>query len=130
MIAVGTTCTRALESAVNPAAGQRDTVTARRGWTGLVLGPQHPARVVSGLISGWHEAGTSHLALLESVAGPALVEASYREAEAAGYLWHEFGDSCLLLPPRPAGRRPADRPEGRTGRPGVSPPRGRGGASA
>jgi S-adenosylmethionine:tRNA ribosyltransferase-isomerase len=109
VIAVGTTCTRALESAAAPAAGQ-DAITARRGWTDLVLGPDRPARVVTGLISGWHEAGASHLALLESVAGPALVGAAYREAEAAGYLWHEFGDSCLLLPPRPPGR-----PAGHTG---------------
>jgi S-adenosylmethionine:tRNA ribosyltransferase-isomerase len=104
VIAVGTTCTRALESAAVPGVGQGDTVTARRGWTGLVLGPEHPARVVSGLITGWHEAGASHLALLEAVAGRALVEASYREAESAGYLWHEFGDSCLLLPPQPVAR--------------------------
>ena len=82
VIAVGTTCTRALESAAAQGTGQQDTVTARRGWTGLVLGPERPARVVDGLISGWHEPGASHLALLESVAGPALVEASYREAEA------------------------------------------------
>jgi S-adenosylmethionine:tRNA ribosyltransferase-isomerase len=106
VIAVGTTCTRALESAAAQGTGHQGavTVTARRGWTGLVLGPEHPARVVDGLISGWHEPGASHLALLESVAGPVLVEASYREAGAAGYLWHEFGDSCLLLPPVPAAR--------------------------
>jgi len=29
------------------------------------------------------------------------VHAAYLEAEQAGYLWHEFGDSCLLLPPLP-----------------------------
>ena len=120
VIAVGTTCTRALESAVAGSAGQagptddpvegpaggpaEGTVAARRGWTSLVLGPEHPARVVTGLITGWHEAGASHLALLEAVAGRALVEASYREAGAAGYLWHEFGDSCLLLPPVPVTR--------------------------
>jgi len=23
---------------------------------------------------------------------------AYREALAAGYLWHEFGDVCLILP--------------------------------
>ena len=113
VIAVGTTCTRALESAVAPDAAAGHTVTARRGWTGLVLGPEYPARVVNGLITGWHEPGASHLALLEAVAGPALVEASYREAEAAGYLWHEFGDSCLLLPPQPAGRPAARSPRGR-----------------
>ena len=94
----------------DPGEGTREgAVAARRGWTSLVLGPQHPARVVTGLITGWHEAGASHLALLEAVAGRTLVEASYREAEAAGYLWHEFGDSCLLLPPVPVTRVPVTR---------------------
>ena len=97
VVAVGTTCTRALESAAGPGG----TVRARRGWTDLVLGAGHPARVVSGLVTGWHDPGASHLALLEAVAGPKLVHAAYLEAEQAGYLWHEFGDSCLLLPPLP-----------------------------
>jgi S-adenosylmethionine:tRNA ribosyltransferase-isomerase len=95
VVAVGTTCTRALESAAD-AGG---TVRARHGWTDLVLGAGHPARIVSGLVTGWHDPEASHLALLEAVAGPQLVGAAYLEAERAGYLWHEFGDSCLLLPP-------------------------------
>ena len=122
VIAVGTTCTRALESAADPAitgpanpagpvdpAGPADgpagdragagPVRAFTGRTGLVLGAHRPARVVSGLITGWHDAEASHLALLAAVAGTALVAAAYQAAEQAGYLWHEFGDSCLLLPP-------------------------------
>jgi S-adenosylmethionine:tRNA ribosyltransferase-isomerase len=95
VVAVGTTVTRALESA----AGPDGTMHARRGWTDLVLGAAHPARVVSGLVTGWHDPEASHLALLEAVAGPELVRAAYAAAERAGYLWHEFGDSCLLLPP-------------------------------
>ena len=95
VVAVGTTCTRALESA----AGADGTVRPRSGWTSLVLGPEHPARAVDGLVTGWHDPDASHLALLAAVAGPALVQAAYAEAERAGYLWHEFGDSCLLLPP-------------------------------
>jgi S-adenosylmethionine:tRNA ribosyltransferase-isomerase len=94
VVAVGTTSTRALES-VADAGG---TVRASHGWTDLVLGTAHPARVVDGLVTGWHDPDASHLALLEAVAGPKLVQAAYREAERAGYLWHEFGDSCLLLP--------------------------------
>ena len=101
VVAVGTTCTRALESAAD-AGG---TVHARHGWTDLVLGAGHPARVVSGLVTGWHDPEASHLALLEAVAGQELVRAAYLEAEQAGYLWHEFGDSCLLLPPLPGGVR-------------------------
>jgi S-adenosylmethionine:tRNA ribosyltransferase-isomerase len=121
VIAVGTTCTRALESAADPAitgpAGRPNPadpastglastgtvipgpVQAFTGRTGLVLGAGRPARAVSGLITGWHDAEASHLALLEAVAGTALVAAAYQAAEQAGYLWHEFGDSCLLLPP-------------------------------
>jgi S-adenosylmethionine:tRNA ribosyltransferase-isomerase len=101
VVAVGTTCTRALESAADPGG----TIRARHGWTGLVLGAGHPARIVTGLITGWHDPEASHLALLEAVAGQELVRSAYLEAEQAGYLWHEFGDSCLLLPPLPGGHR-------------------------
>jgi S-adenosylmethionine:tRNA ribosyltransferase-isomerase len=94
VVAVGTTVTRALESA----ADDDGMVHPRHGWTDLVLGPGHPARVVTGLVTGWHDAGASHLLLLEAVAGPDLVSAAYDAAVRTGYLWHEFGDSALLLP--------------------------------
>jgi S-adenosylmethionine:tRNA ribosyltransferase-isomerase len=94
VIAVGTTVTRALESA----AGQDGSVRPRQGWTELVLSPSRPARVVTGLVTGWHAPGASHLALLAAVAGPPLVRRAYAEALRLGYRWHEFGDSCLLLP--------------------------------
>jgi S-adenosylmethionine:tRNA ribosyltransferase-isomerase len=32
------------------------------------------------------------------VAGPELVATAYAEALRERYRWHEFGDSCLLLP--------------------------------
>jgi S-adenosylmethionine:tRNA ribosyltransferase-isomerase len=94
VIAVGTTVTRALESA----AGQDGSVRAGHGWTDLVLGPARPARAVTGLVTGWHAPGASHLALLTAVAGADLVARAYAEAVRSGYRWHEFGDSCLLLP--------------------------------
>ena len=94
VVAVGTTATRALESAVD----DELLVHGRTGWTDLVLGPERPARAVDGLITGWHAPGASHLQLLEAVAGPDLVDRAYREAIRLRYLWHEFGDSCLLLP--------------------------------
>ena len=94
VVAVGTTVTRALETV----AGEDGTVQGAKGWTDLVLGPHRPARVVSGLVTGWHEPGASHVQLLEAVAGRELVARAYAHAEAEQYLWHEFGDSCLLLP--------------------------------
>ena len=93
VVAVGTTAARAIESV----ASSSGRLEAREGWTDLVLGPDRPARATLGIVTGWHAGGGSHLRLLEAVAGPELVERAYWEARASGYLWHEFGDSCLLL---------------------------------
>jgi len=96
VVAVGTTVVRALESAV---AGDR--VVPSAGWTSLVLGPSCPARVVDGLLTGLHEPRASHLHLLAAVAGGPLVDRAYADLGVPGappYLWHEFGDSMLLLP--------------------------------
>ena len=94
VVAVGTTVTRALESAVDRGGDVQPT----EGWTDLVLSAERPARVVNGLVTGWHPPEASHLLLLEAVAGTDLVRQAYEAAAGADYLWHEFGDSCLLLP--------------------------------
>ena len=94
MVAVGTTVTRALETAT----GDDGVIRPADGWTDLVLGPDRPARAVTGLITGLHAPEASHLRLLEAVAGPELVARAYEAAVAGRYLWHEFGDSMLFLP--------------------------------
>jgi len=98
VIAVGTTATRALESAVVRRGRTGVTVGSARGWTDRVITPQQPPVLVDGLITGWHDPHASHLLLVEAVAGRALTQRAYDEAVAAGYLWHEFGDAALLLP--------------------------------
>ncbi|HUZ21042.1 MAG TPA: S-adenosylmethionine:tRNA ribosyltransferase-isomerase [Acidimicrobiales bacterium] len=55
-------------------------------------------RVVDGILTGWHEPEASHLLMLESIARRELLERSYAASLDAGYLWHEFGDSHLILP--------------------------------
>jgi S-adenosylmethionine:tRNA ribosyltransferase-isomerase len=94
VIAIGTTVVRALESA----ALSDGTVEPRDGWTDLVISPDRPPRVVDGLLTGWHEPRASHMQMLDAIGGPALVQRSYESALALGYLWHEFGDSHLILP--------------------------------
>jgi S-adenosylmethionine:tRNA ribosyltransferase-isomerase len=94
VVAVGTTVTRALESAVDP--GGR--VVARRGWTDRVVTPRQPPRVVTGLVTGWHDPQASHLLLVEAVAGADLTQRAYDEAVRERYWWHEFGDAGLFLP--------------------------------
>src|ERR1700712_3641626 len=96
VVATGTTVTRALESAV-----EDGVVEPSSGWTDRVVTPGDPPVVVNGLITGWHDAGASHLLLVEAIAGTQLAQAAYDEALGAGYRWHEFGDSALFLPSRP-----------------------------
>jgi S-adenosylmethionine:tRNA ribosyltransferase-isomerase len=93
VVAVGTTVVRALESA----ARRPDGLRAGQGNATLVLGPGFRRRVVSGVLSGLHEEGTSHFALLESFADRALLVRSVHHASAQGYLQHEFGDVCLVF---------------------------------
>jgi len=93
VIAVGTTAVRAIETAARP----DGSVAASAGWTDLVLGPERPAAVVDGLITGMHAPDASHLLLLESVVGGNAVQHAYDAALERGYLWHEFGDTCLML---------------------------------
>ncbi|HEX3832173.1 MAG TPA: S-adenosylmethionine:tRNA ribosyltransferase-isomerase [Solirubrobacteraceae bacterium] len=93
VIAVGTTVVRALETV----AAEGGDVVAGEGWTGLVIDADRGVRAVDGLITGWHEPEASHLLMLEAIGGADLLRRSYASALRNGYLWHEFGDSHLIL---------------------------------
>jgi S-adenosylmethionine:tRNA ribosyltransferase-isomerase len=94
VIAVGTTVVRALESLAAP----DGSVHAGEGWTCLVVTPRRGLRAVTGLLTGFHEAEATHLAILEALAGAQHVRKAYEQALQNGYLWHEFGDLHLILP--------------------------------
>jgi S-adenosylmethionine:tRNA ribosyltransferase-isomerase len=93
VIAVGTTVVRALESAAEP----DGTVTADGGWTNIVVTPERGVHAVDGLITGWHEPEATHLQMLRALADENLLDRCYGQALEHGYLWHEFGDSHLIL---------------------------------
>jgi S-adenosylmethionine:tRNA ribosyltransferase-isomerase len=97
VIAVGTTVVRALE-----AAWHDDAVRPAEGFTRVVIHPERGVHAVDGLLTGFHDPGASHLAMLYAVASTELVRQGYEEAIRGRYLWHEFGDSHLLLPSRDA----------------------------
>jgi S-adenosylmethionine:tRNA ribosyltransferase-isomerase len=98
VIAVGTSVTRALESAATD-----EGVQAGRGLATLRLGPDHSLRVVDGVISGLHEPSESHFDLLLAFVPRALLERAWKHAQGAGYLGHEYGDLCLVLRCGPEG---------------------------
>ncbi|HET9646612.1 MAG TPA: S-adenosylmethionine:tRNA ribosyltransferase-isomerase [Microlunatus sp.] len=96
VIAVGTTATRAVESA----ATESGEIRPDSGWTDIVISSLRSIRSVGGLITGWHDPEASHLLLVEAVAGGKLTQQAYDEAVRERYRWHEFGDVGLFLPQR------------------------------
>jgi S-adenosylmethionine:tRNA ribosyltransferase-isomerase len=94
VIAIGTSVTRALEG--NYAAHGK--LLAGTGITDLILHPGIQRQVVDGVLSGMHDATETHFQLLGCFVDEPLLKAAMFHAEQTGYLSHEFGDSCLILP--------------------------------
>ena len=67
---MGTTVVRALASA----AGLDGRVRAREGWTDLMIEADSPVRSLDGLLSGFHDSDSSHLSMLEAIAGRDLLD--------------------------------------------------------
>jgi S-adenosylmethionine:tRNA ribosyltransferase-isomerase len=93
VVAVGTTVVRALET-VASADGR---VRAGEGWTDLVVMPERGVYAVDAMLTGLHEPRSSHLAMLEALAGRRHIALAYQAALRARYLWHEFGDVHFIL---------------------------------
>jgi S-adenosylmethionine:tRNA ribosyltransferase-isomerase len=93
IIAIGTTTTRALESAaddngrVNPAVGLAD----------LTITPGFKFRVVDSILTNFHLPRSSLLALVASFAGLELTLAAYRHAVEAQYRFYSYGDCMLII---------------------------------
>ncbi len=93
VLALGTTAVRALETVT----GEDGVSHPGEGWTGLFITPERGIRSVDAMLTGLHEPRSTHLAMLEALAGRGRLEISYEEALREGYLWHEFGDLHLIL---------------------------------
>ena len=100
VVAVGTTVVRAIETVTD----RRGRAFPGEGWTNLVIAPERPLRVVNAMITGLHEPRATHLWMVRQVLAAAgsntpsaHLDRAYREARDAGYLWHEFGDSHLIV---------------------------------
>jgi S-adenosylmethionine:tRNA ribosyltransferase-isomerase len=91
VIAVGTTTTRALESAAGA-----DGVEAGPGITELFICPGHRFRIVDGLLTNFHLPRSSLFVLVCAFAGRDLMLAAYRDAIARGFLFYSYGDAMLI----------------------------------
>ncbi|HLG13333.1 MAG TPA: tRNA preQ1(34) S-adenosylmethionine ribosyltransferase-isomerase QueA [Blastocatellia bacterium] len=100
VIAVGTTTTRALESAalVEPASPRpRVAASPRPTPTDLFIYPGFSFRVVSGLVTNFHLPRSSLLMLVAAFAGREVVLDAYRHAVEHEYRFYSYGDAMLLV---------------------------------
>jgi S-adenosylmethionine:tRNA ribosyltransferase-isomerase len=93
VIAVGTTTTRALESAVN----DQGFLNPIRGSAGLTIVPGYNFRLVDALLTNFHLPRSSLLMLVSAFAGHELILDAYRHAVASHYRFYSYGDCMLVI---------------------------------
>lgn len=93
VIAVGTTTTRALESAAN----ERGLVDPIWGSASLTIVPGHQFRVVDALLTNFHLPRSSLLMLVSAFAGHQLILDAYRHAVSARYRFYSYGDCMFVI---------------------------------
>jgi S-adenosylmethionine:tRNA ribosyltransferase-isomerase len=92
VVVVGTTSTRALESAV----GDDGRVRAGAATTSLYIRPDHQFRVVDALLTNFHVPRSSLLFLVCAFAGREHVLAAYAQAVSEGFRFYSYGDAMLI----------------------------------
>ena len=91
VVAVGTTTTRALESAAVDGG-----VRAGASDAGLFIRPPFRFRLVDALVTNFHLPRSTLLMLVSAFADRELILAAYAHAVAAGYRFYSFGDAMLI----------------------------------
>ncbi len=92
VVAVGTTVTRALETAfANPVR------PLLKGESDLFIMPGYRFRVIDALLTNFHLPRSTPLMLVSAFAGRDFIMGAYRRAIAKGYRFYSYGDAMLIL---------------------------------
>jgi S-adenosylmethionine:tRNA ribosyltransferase-isomerase len=97
VIAVGTTATRALESAAkacDTAGG--GTLAAWSGETNIFIYPSYQFQVIDRLMTNFHLPESTLLMLVSALAGRERMLAAYQHAIAQEYRFFSYGDAMLI----------------------------------
>ena len=92
IVGVGTSTVRALEEA-----GASGKVSPGDGKAGLFIHPGYRFKIVNGLITNFHQPGTTPLALVSAFAGESIISKAYSEALNRSYRFLSFGDSMFIV---------------------------------
>ncbi len=92
IIAVGTTTTRALESAL----AEHDQFVAGPATASLTITPGYRFKTVNALLTNFHLPQSSLLILVSTFGGHKLIMDAYRHAVAESYRFYSYGD-CMFI---------------------------------
>lgn len=93
VVAAGTTCVRALESAAAP----DGTVRAGSASTNLFITPGYRFRITGALVTNFHLPKSTLLMLVSAFAGRERLLEIYAEAVRERYRFYSFGDAMLIV---------------------------------
>jgi len=91
IVAVGTTVTRALESAASSG-----TIKPKCGDTNLFIYPGFEFKIVDAIITNFHLPGSSLIMLVSAFIGRDKIKQAYQHAINRGYRFYSYGDAMFL----------------------------------
>ena len=91
VVAVGTTVTRALESAASSG-----TIKPMCGDTDLFIYPEFEFKIVDAIITNFHLPGSSLIMLVSAFIGREKIKQAYQHAINRGYRFYSYGDAMFL----------------------------------
>jgi S-adenosylmethionine:tRNA ribosyltransferase-isomerase len=97
LVAVGTTVTRLLETAVRSGQTATTVIPPWNGITELFIRPPFEFRAIDALMTNFHFPRTTLLILVQTFAGRELIAEAYRQAIAEEYRFFSYGDAMLIL---------------------------------
>lgn len=93
VIAIGTTTTRTLESAIS----KHGKFTAEKNLADLTITPGYKFRAIDGLLTNFHLPQSSLLVLVSTFGGYELIMEAYKHAVGEKYRFYSYGDCMLIL---------------------------------
>jgi S-adenosylmethionine:tRNA ribosyltransferase-isomerase len=93
IIAIGTTTTRTLETAIS----KHGKFAAEKNLANLTITPGYKFKAIDGLLTNFHLPQSSLLVLVSTFGGYELIMESYKHAVAAKYRFYSYGDCMLII---------------------------------
>lgn len=93
IIAIGTTTTRTLESAIS----NHGKFVAEKNLADLTITPNYKFKAIDGLLTNFHLPQSSLLVLVSTFGGYELIMKSYKHAVSEKYRFYSYGDCMVIL---------------------------------